>query len=262
MKALVINLDSAIERMAFQKQQLQSLNIDYERLPAYKIEDDKDPVYKKMCNTWQRPMSVSEVSCFFSHKNAWDKIIEQNKPMLILEDDAMLALNVPCILKEISAFKKIDYINLEDRKSRKKLLDKTSIKDFCHSSLIRLYQGRSGAAGYVLWPSGAKKLLDTANQRIGIADKFINEHYSLSAFQVEPAAIIQLDQCHLHGIEAPIKINTSISKETNSSIIKNGWGFRIKRALGETKIGLNYIRHFGHAKRRKIKISSSFDKTL
>ena len=197
MKALVINLDSAVERMEFQNQQLNSLAIDFQRLPAFKINNTDDPIYQQYYETWQRPMSPSEVSCFFSHKKAWDQILKENQAMLVLEDDALLAQNLSCILEELSTIKnigyEIDYVNLEERKNRKKLLSNKSKSDFCDTSLTRLYQGRSGAAGYVLWPSGAKKLLlQMENKGIGIADKFINENYSLKSYQIEPASIIQL----------------------------------------------------------------------
>jgi len=261
MKAIVINLDSATERMAFQEQQLKSLNIDFERLPAFRIENEKDSFFLKFFNTWQRPLSVSEVSCFFSHKKAWDRIIKEDKPMLVLEDDALLTKITVCILQELYIQKNIDYVTLEERKNRKKLLAKSSKSQFCDVSLIRLYQGRSGAAGYVLWPSGAKKLLKQMNKKgIGIADKFINENYSLKAYQIEPANIIQLDQCHLHGIEQPIEVNTSIKPRSTSTKDKKKWRFQLKRIMGELKVGLNQIFHIHNANRRTIKISDHFEK--
>lgn len=259
MKALVINVDSAKERMSFQIEQLGSLEIEFERLPAYQINSAEDKIYQAYFKTWQRPMSTSEVSCFFSHKTAWDQIIKENQAMLILEDDALLADNLPCILKELSSLTNIDYINLEERKNRKKLLATISKKQFCNTDLIELYQGRSGAAGYVLWPSGAKKLLhQMENKGIGIADKFINENYSLEAYQLEPASIIQLDQCQFHGINSPLEVRSSIVPQANSSITNKHWHFRLRRMLGEIKIGINQLRHLHHAKRRTIKISEHF----
>ncbi len=96
------------------------------------------------------------------------------------------------------------------------------------------------------------------NKGIGIADKFINENYSLQAFQMEPASIIQLDQCEIHGIESPLKVSSSISPKSSSSAAKPKWQFQLRRILGEIKIGLNQVRHFHHSKRRAIKISKHF----
>ncbi|MFT6992982.1 MAG: glycosyl transferase family 25, partial [Paraglaciecola sp.] len=132
-------------------------------------------------------------------------IIQKNTPMLILEDDAFLADNTPELLKKIENLKNIDYVNIEARGNKqKKLLAKTADYHLDQTALFRLYQGRSGAGGYVLWPKGAKKLLDlTAQGKIGIVDKFINSTYSLNAYQLEPAILIQLDMCKSYNLNAP-----------------------------------------------------------
>jgi len=261
MKALVINLDSATERMAFQKKQLQSLGIDFKRLAAYKIESSQNNTYQKYFDTWQRPMSISEVSCFFSHKNAWTQVIEENKPMLILEDDAWLADNVPKVLEKLEQLQGIDYVTLEVTGSNsRKLIAKETTDSFYGIDLMRLYQGRSGAGAYVLWPNGAKNLIEKAQKgNIGLADKFINANYSLRAFQIEPAIVIQLDQCHVYGVTPPLEVNTSINTKTNTpSVFVDLVHYKIKRVIGEIKIGINLLRHKHHAIRKGVTLSEYF----
>jgi len=262
MKALVINLDSATERLAFQTAQLQALNIDFQRLPAYKIEDNQDQIYQKYYNTWQRPLSVSEVSCFFSHKSAWDIVVAENQPMLILEDDAWLTDSVHCILEKINDASDIEYVTLEVTGSNsRKLLATIPSQEICESKLHRLFQGRSGAGGYILWPEGAKKLLAKFNKgKIGLADKFINACYSIKAYQIEPAVIIQLDQCHFHDIKPPLEVKTSISTKANiTSNPLEQIRYRSRRILGEIKVGLNLIKHKKESVRRKIVLSNKFN---
>ena len=264
MKALVINLDSAKERMAFQKKQLQSIGINFQRLPAYKIDNIENKTYKAYFNTWQRPMTISEVSCFFSHKNAWIKILEKNQPMLILEDDAWLTNDVPNILTQLKKLTNIDYVTLEvTGTNRRKLIAKEVTHCFHDINLFRLYQGRSGAGAYVLWPSGAKKLIAKMESgNIGLADKFINASYSLRAFQIEPAIAIQLDQCHFFDINPPLEVKTSITTKTNiASKPIDSFLYKIKRIIGEIKIGINLLRHKPYANRRKICLSKYFENT-
>ncbi len=262
MKALVINVESATARMGFQREQLTRLNIEFSRLPACEIKDKADSVFLQYHNTWERPLSVSEVSCFFSHKSAWDLIIKENTPMLILEDDAFLSDDVPCLLKAFQKLENIDYINLEVRgKNQKKCISNTVKKSFCNASLLRLYQGRSGAAAYVLWPNGARVLIEQLNNKgAGIADKFINANYSLSAYQVEPAPVIQLDQCESYGLVSPLEVKTSISnaKAQVKSGVVNYWRYRSKRLMGEFKVGMNLFKNRHHATRRAIAISNKF----
>jgi len=261
MKALVINLDSATKRMAFQKKQLQSLGIEFNRLPAYKIESSENNTFQKYFDTWQRPMSTSEVSCFFSHKNAWTQIIKEDQPMLILEDDAWLADNVPKVLDKLEQRLDMDYVTLEVTGSNsRKLIAKEITDSFYGIDLMRLYQGRSGAGAYVLWPNGAKKLIEKVQKgNIGLADKFINANYSLRAFQIEPAIVIQLDQCHVFDVKPPLEVKTSINTKTNTtSVFVDLVHYKIKRVIGEIKIGLNLLRHKHHATRRGIALSDYF----
>jgi glycosyl transferase family 25 len=261
MKALVINQDGQHKRMAFQQQQLTSLGISFQRIPSYTIFGIEDAAFKKHFDTWQRPLTVSEVSCFLSHKTAWEKVALADEPMLILEDDAWLDTNIVNVLTELSEMSEVDYTTLEVTGSnRNKLLAKLPTKIFSEGGLFRLYQGRSGAAGYVLWPEGAKKLLDkTANNKIGLADKFICSCYSLKAYQVEPALIIQLDQCVSHGITPPLEVKTTITTKTEFkpkllSLIR----YKIRRIIGEARIGINILCHSLNTNRKSIVLSENF----
>ena len=264
MKILVINLDSAATRMAFQSNQLYQLGLKYERLPAYQIKDKANETYVKYHATWQRPLNMGEVSCFFSHKIAWDKVIEADSPMLILEDDALLTESVTSLLDDLDKLKNVDYVTLEARGiNKKKQLAKKATLRFGDIEMIRLYQGRSGAAGYVMWPSGAKKLLaKMENEGVAITDKFINSDYKLLAYQISPAVIIQLDQCELHGITPPIGVKTSMGARPQSVPITSRmfWVYSIKRIVGQIKIGLNQLQNSHRATLRIIAISALFKK--
>lgn len=258
---LVINLDHEKERMSFQNEQLNSLEVSFERLSAYQIDDQNNPLYQKHYKEWQRPLSLAEVACFLSHKDAWHRVIERDEPMLILEDDALLSNDIKCTLAAMSVLQNIDYVNLEARKQRKKLLSNHSLTSVCDSSLYRMYQGRSGAAGYVLWPSGATKLLQQMNMKgIAIVDKFINENYSLNAYQLEPANIIQLDQCKSYGFKSPLKVRSTIGARVKKAVpLKDQIRYRFKRFFCECQIGLNYLRNMHRASRRCVLVSKKFN---
>lgn len=261
MKALVINQDSQVQRMAFQTQQLSSLGIDFQRLPAFTLSGAEDKVYKKFFDTWQRPLTVSEVSCFLSHKKAWQQVLSENKPMLILEDDAWLEASITEVLNELGQLTDVDYVTLEvTRLNRKKVVAKKSEKQFCGVNLLRLYQGRSGAAGYVLWPTGAKKLLKLlGGDKSGVVDKVINSCYSLNAYQVEPGLAIQLDQCSFHGITPPLEVQSTITTKTGVEfVLIDRVRYKARRIAGELKIGINFLKHYFHSDRRHILLSEGF----
>lgn len=256
MKALVINTDSANERMDFQKKQLKHLGIEFTRISACELGSINSPIYQKFYKTWERPLKLTEVSCFFSHKKAWSLVLERNEPMLILEDDVLLSKNVPHILKKLIKMKDIDHITLENR-SRKKIVSKKIVKTLSNEiSLVRLYQDRTGAAGYILWPNGAKKLLDKYNKGvIAIADAFISSAYNLNSFQIEPAMIIQFDQCELYDVYPPIRTWSSVSSRKRMKLgFKELFTFKTRRLLGQYRLAMRRLRNWHVSIKRNIAI--------
>ena len=242
MKALVINLTKSTDRMEFQTKQLNSLGIEFKRLSATSIDSLEEGIYQRYYSTWERPLRESEVACFLSHKNAWEEVINNQAPMLILEDDAYLSQTTTCVLDELATLHDIDYVTLEAR-GRKKIVAKRPSYALCESSLIRLYQDRTGAAGYVLWPSGAKKLIERFQKgKMALADAFISSTYTLQAYQVEPATIIQLDQCDAYGITPPLNTESAISSEAKPlTTATRHRSYRVKRIIGQLRMGGNMI---------------------
>ena len=257
MNIFVINLSGDVERRQFQKQQLSELGLDYKILNAISTDDINKETYKKHYFDWQRPLLNTEVACYFSHRSAWQKIINKNMPALILEDDALLSKCVPELLNSFTNKKNVDFISLEVA-GRKKFISKIGENIVCNSKLYRLYQDRNGAAGYILWPSGAKKLLQHELENgIALADAQIASCNTLLSYQIEPAAILQLCQCNNYGIPN-IFTNTiqasTVSHPNNPKVHVIFW---IKRIVAQIKLGMHIgiLLLFKKAKRRHIKLN-------
>ncbi len=254
MQIFVINLPCATERRKFQQEQLSKLNLEYEIIDATSVSDITTDVYEKHFFDWQRPLLRNEIACYYSHRLAWNRVLKSRKPALILEDDALLSSCVPTILNKLIDIADIDLVNLENR-SRKKFVSRSCTRLACNSTLIRLYQDRTGAAGYILWPSGAKKLIQLEeNSGIGLADAHITACLELKAYQVEPSPIIQLDQCSDYGIN-----NTYPDKVSASTVGSNNKGitsirFTVKRAAYQLKLGLRQVFLLSKSKKRYIEI--------
>ena len=257
MQIYVINLPSATERRKLQKDQLTKLDLKYKILNATSIDDISKDTYKKHYYDWQRPLRKTEVACYFSHKSAWNRIIKSKKPALILEDDAILSKALPELLRNLNNIENIDLINLENR-SRKKFVSNSHLEIGCNSKLLRLYQDRTGAAGYILWPSGAKKLIQLEkNKGIGLADAHIKDCYSLISYQVEPTPIIQLDQCKNYGVinsYTNVNLKSTVSGDTN---YRGGTYFILKRFLSQIKLAFLQLLILTKSKRRYILIKNS-----
>lgn len=251
--ALVINLERSVARLAFQQQQLAALGIPMRRLAAVAVDDIERGEYEALANGWERKMRPAEVACFLSHKLAWQQVAEGDEPCLILEDDALLARHTKHILQALSAnVLGADYVTLEAR-SRKKLLGKPSAL-VADSQLCRLYQDRSGAAAYVLFPQGARILLAKATREaVALADAFLCRAYELKAYQVVPAAAIQLDQCVAYGIH---QANPFVSTITPADQAKPKahhlglrWRFKYRRIVAQVRMGWRQLTVLGRARR-------------
>src|SRR5690606_4095754 len=114
MNVLIINLPRSKDRREFQEKQFKDLNIKPIILNAVSTDDISEHQFEKEAFGWQRPLKKVELACFLSHKKAWEYVINYNKPMLIIEDDAVLASNTKEILNEIEQhqFSDVDLINL------------------------------------------------------------------------------------------------------------------------------------------------------
>ena len=259
MKALLINLPKSKDRLNFQKQQLKQLGINFEVIEATGINDITESEYRRLSGAWQRLMRRTEVACFMSHLKTWNMVLELNQPCLILEDDAYLSSCVPSLLSEFNSFKECDLITLENR-SRKKIVSKKKQDISCDCHLLELYQDRTGAAGYVLWPSGAQKLIDKYNKgRIGLADAFISSCYTIKAFQIEPAAIVQLDQCTNYQLSCTSQTESIITPmattHPQADTVAKHLLFRLKRVLGQVRMGLRQLAVLHKSERRYIRIN-------
>jgi glycosyl transferase, family 25 len=253
----VINLPDAVKRRKLQKDQLTKLGLEYKILIATSVEDISEATYKKHYFDWQRPLRKTEVACYYSHRSAWERVIRSGEPALILEDDAILSIFLPELLCSLNKIKSTDLINLENR-SRKKFVSKSYIGIACNSKLLRLYQDRTGAAGYILWPTGAHKLIQLEkNSGIGLADAHITACHALKAYQVEPSPIIQLDHCKEYGISNTYSQTVSKSTVSNPYNYRGGGYFILKRLLYQLKLAFRQLCLLTKSQRRYISIRNS-----
>ena len=253
MNIFVINLPSAIERRQFQEKQLSRLGLDYQIIAATTINDIDNNTYKKHYYDWQRPLQKTEVACYFSHQKLWKKIVKDNSPALILEDDVVLSKYTPNLLTELEKFIDIDMVNLEVF-NRKKTVARSSQPIGSHR-LFYLYQDKAGAAAYVLYPSGAKKLLQCQEKHgIALADAQLHNCSALKSYQVEPACAVQLMFCQQYGIQQHDIGIIPPSIEYKNTEKARPFIFRIKRTIAQVKLGLQQLRLLVKANKRFIEM--------
>ncbi len=254
MPIFIISLLSSERRRIFQQEQMQKLDLSFEFLEATSVDNISAEVYKKHKNDWQRSLKNVEIACYFSHRNAWNKVIESNQSALILEDDALLSKCTPEILESLLNIKDIDLVTLENR-GRKKFVARSGEGIGCYSILLRLYQDRTGAAGYVLYPNGAKKLIQHEKRNgIALADAHITSCHGLKSYQIEPSPIIQLDYREYYNIRNSDYSEASqsiLGVENKLNINRSFW---FKRVFFQIKLGLRQLVLIIFSERRYIKL--------
>jgi len=232
MRTLVINVASATDRMAVMARQLDHLGLAWERLEAVTPETLAPGPEDTFWQRWQRPMRVTEMALTASHMAAWKQV--RDAPILILEDDALLSASIATFLHEIRDIKGIDHVTLETR-GRRKLLDRAP------GPLWPIWQDRTGSAAYVLWPAGARALLERAADCAAPSDALISETRMLS-HQAVPARAIQFDICARYGIEGPAEAVSLIDRVAKPPVPR-GSGYRRRRILAQLAMGLTAISH-------------------
>lgn len=251
----VISLLTSDERRSFQRLQLTRLGLEHVIVDAVGVEQLVNIEPSIRLDGWERPFMPTEVACFLSHYNLWKLIACSDQPALILEDDALLSIQVPDYLRQIQNHQAIDHLSLETR-LRKKLLGPTQTFNN-RLGLARLFQDRTGAAAYILWPTGARKLLAHVNANgAALADACISNLYTLNSWQAVPALAVQSDIAKQYGIISALQTHSYIQANDKRANYKatgqDARIFKLRRVLSQFKQALRFLRHIFHAQRIKV----------
>lgn len=188
--ALIISMPSALERRALQVEQMTKLGLNYRFLDATAVSGIPGDELARLERGWCRPLAAPEVACALSHRRAWANVAAASAPVLILEDDAILGAQTRLVLQALRRQPNLDCVNLETYTTHKRLGVPRPING-CSHALSRVFRDSGGAAAYLLWPDGARKLLASLPGYFPLADAAINLAVDLRKYQLEPACAIQ-----------------------------------------------------------------------
>ncbi len=249
MKALFINLDREETRRAFQISQAVDLGLDLQRIPAVKSDEVAPPPEAPYWQRWQRPLRLAEMATLMSHRIAWRHVLQERMPCLILEDDAWLMPSCKDFLAGIATLQGIDHLSLETR-NRFKILGQPHP---FNPGIRRLFLDRTGAAAYVLWPTGAQKLLARIDVTPGLADAVLMETPRLQSWQAVPAHAIQIDIAARYGLTPPIQVSSSISDTARPEQV--AFPFRLRRMRENFRLMTRMMHLVFGAERKKVSLS-------
>ena len=201
-KIYIINLEKSIDRRDFISKQFNNLprKIDYQFFKAvYGKEEPNHPLFlkyneKKRFERKGHYMSLSQLGCFASHYLLWQKCIELNQGIIVLEDDAIIHSNFLEALEFISSDKNhFEFLWLSPPARAKRNQKGKMIYSLDKIEITRYKEGWGNATGYFITPKSAKKLLDYCEEWILDVDIMMERYWenkvdylALSPFCVEP----------------------------------------------------------------------------
>lgn len=259
MDILVINLDRSPDRLAFMAAQLDRLGLAFTRSPAVDGATIPAEEFDRLSRTYMRPLSRPELGCLLSHASAWRHCVETGRPALVLEDDAFLSDKLPAFLSELGRKGARGIVNLETQGSSKWVSrEPLAWQANCGVMLYSLYIDRGGAAGYVIWPEAARKLLERSRDYAAPADAFLDLS-GMARFQAEPglvASLYRAEDGNLRVVPAFKSTNPKPSKAFRRSLLFHPW-FKLRRLAGYISKTRRKIRTIGIGTHRRIDICST-----
>lgn len=263
MQVYIINLAQSTDRLAQQAKQFARLGLTFERLPAVTVDDISQAFYLDNVKHGQRLIKQTEMACFLSHKKAWELVVHHDEPCVILEDDALLTHDFAELLQDIerqNLNETVDFINLEVQ-PRKKIVSKAPIVTFMDQEyrLYQLFLEKNGTGGYIIYPSGAKKLLNKAKTTLALADAFIYSCPDLKTAQIEPAALLQDVICPAYDIPVETPPHSIIGAIKNTidfqPTLRHKLVFKKNRIFTQIKLGIKIIKALLLGEKREILVN-------
>lgn len=180
MKIFIINLERSADRRAYMKSRLEELDLTYQFFnavdgsnPNFKYSERYDS--KKRLFLRGRELQRGQIANFASHISLWEKCVELDTPIIVLEDDAVLKDNFPeAISVAAEKIKKYGCIRLYGNN-----LNKHAIVEKLNNgyNIALSIFGTTCSNSYMLTPSAAKKLLTHCSSILHSIDVYMNHSY-------------------------------------------------------------------------------------
>jgi len=192
LKTFVINLAGSDERLETTSSRLKELNVSFERFEAVDGRVSPHPLFERHDDKLRqkyrgRALSGGELGCFASHFLLWQRCVELNEPIVVMEDDIIIRDSFPEAVKVASEnISKLPYlrfsgIHLKRRPYKK--IDRLGSFD-----LVDHIKGPAGTQCYVLSPLAAKAFIQSADVWFLAVDDYMDRYWqhSINCYSLMP----------------------------------------------------------------------------
>lgn len=210
----VISVSSADTRRRFMKEQLDALGIQFEFFDAvYGREEPEHPLFSKYDDQERlrrrgpgTSMTPAQLGCYASHYLLWQKCVELGRPIIILEDDAVL--QKPAFTDfhnnadDFAQAYGLVWMQPDTRKEHRDV----ALGQFKGFAVKKFARGASGTTGYLIGPKAAQTLLDYSATWIYPVDTAMKRFYEhgVEAYGIDPVCVRHHGELESYiGADAP-----------------------------------------------------------
>jgi glycosyl transferase family 25 len=242
---VVISLKRAKERRSAIEAQFARLGIDFTFFDAVDGKLGHDLFSKFDANKAKAigeiPLSPGHLGCYASHYLVWQRCVESRRPLIVLEDDAILFeapfLRFLCSSPDLP--EEIECVRLFASKSRNTTSLPVLEKDGL--SIGKFLRGHKSATGYYLTPSAAKKFLEYGERWAEPVDIEMDQFW---ANKVECFGVIDPHLTHNPDFQSAIDFGVDPSRERRG-VMRLRWRWyllkgKIRREIHNLKFRLRH----------------------
>jgi len=195
LKTFVINLAGSDERWETTSKRLTELKVPFERFEAVDGRVSPHPLFERHDDKLRqkyrgRALSGGELGCFASHFLLWQRCVELNEPIVVMEDDIIIRDSFPealtVALENISTLPYLRFSGIHLKRRPYKKVGSLGTFD-----LVDHIRGPAGTQSYMLSPQAAKTFIQYADVWFLAVDDYMDRYwqhqincYSLMPFPV------------------------------------------------------------------------------
>lgn len=179
MKVLLISLATSTERRRKAIQVLDQNNIEYEILDAVDGRLGEHPLLRryneaKFILHRGRTALPGELGCYASHLLAWEKAVELDQSVVVLEDDFILSDDFQFLVEQAYQWiTKYGFVRIEPWRTRRFF----TVENHLGVKLVKFLKVPQCTTGYIISPYCAKKFIGSSEEIILPVDVFIRNTY-------------------------------------------------------------------------------------
>jgi len=178
----VINLVSSAARRANITRQLADLGLAFTLFPAVDGRKEEHHLFSKYDNELNqhyrgKALNKGQLACYASHYLLWQKCVELDHPIIVLEDDALLypELFLEFVSNIDALNRQFDCIRLFNNK--RKAVSSRKVSGVGRVEIHEFDKGHVSTTGYFLTPNGARKLLQHSERWYMPVDHYMDRYW-------------------------------------------------------------------------------------